>query len=402
MFKIIAIDDNPVVVESLRDIIPWSQLGFDLAETFTNSQKAMDYIADNHVDVILSDIAMEEPNGLEIVRICEDTYPHIKIILLSAFRDFEYARKAIRYRNVLEYLTKPLDFGVLCDILKNLAESMHLPAGHSDFSSENTINRRLELFSNILCGYNVSPEEINESLNLLGINADAVNTPCSIVTLHIENLDNYLANVWKYSTLQLYYAICNAVPFESDNAYYSLANYSYSNLVWIIVHKDGSDNALTLRNFENDISSNLKELLQLDIGINFHKTYDNMCDLVSADALVHPEMPNENKTIAKAVAYMEENFAKDLSMKDVADYVFMSSSYFSTYFKRITGQKFIDMLTKIRITKAAEYLQQENLRVNEVCEMVGYGHMGNFYEKFKKYYNMTPAEYKNQFVRDNE
>ncbi len=399
MFNIIAVDDNPVVVESIKDIIPWEELGFSLVAVFTNSRKAMDFVAQNHVDVILSDIAMEDPDGLEIVRICEEKYPHIKIILLSAFRNFEYAREAIRFGNVLEYLTKPLDFTNLCNILGELSQNLKLAARHSEFSSEASLDKRLEFFSDLMCQYIVSDDEINRNLAALCINADVQNTPCTVVSFHIESFDNYIENVWKYSTLQLYYAINNSMPFETDDAYYSLANYAYANIVWIIIHKNKDSIPEVVESFENTLKTNLKEFLKMNLTVNFYKTYDNLCDMVSSAALTQPEVPNEDRTIAKALTYMEENFSKDLSMKVVADYVFMSASYFSTYFKKATGEKFIDMLTKIRITNAAKLLEQEDLKVNEVCEMVGYSHMGNFYEKFKKHYNMTPAEYKNQFER---
>ncbi len=401
MFKIIAIDDNPVVVESLKDIIPWSDLGFTLAGTFTDSKKALDYVEQNRIDVILTDISMEEPDGIELVKICEAKHPHIKFILLSAFRNFEYARDAIRYRNVLEYLTKPLDFRKLCTILSSLSENM-TKENKNEFSSEVNLDRRLEFFSNLLCRYVSDSDEINKNLEALGIKADFGTSPCSIVTLHIENFESYIENVWKHSTLQLYYAISNSMPFETKNAYYSLANYAYGNIVWIIIHKSNENLPVIVNEFEDTITSNLSEFLRMELSINYHKTYSSIRELISSENLIQTELPNENKTIAKAVEYMKKNYHQDLSMKVVADYVFMSSSYFSTYFKKVTGERFIDMLTKIRITNAAKFLEQKNLRVNDVCEMVGYNHIGNFYEKFKKYYNMTPAEYKNKFMSDDE
>lgn len=402
MFKIIAIDDNPVVVESLKDIIPWESLGFSLESVFTNSRKAMDYLECNSIDVVLTDIAMEEPDGLEIVKICDQKYPNIKIILLSAFRNFEYAREAIRYRNVHEYLTKPLDFSKLCTVLSDIAYELKKAKSQSDFSSGATLDKRLEFFSDLMCRHSVKADEIDKELSALGINANALTTPCSVITLHIENFDKYIEDVWKHSTLQLYFAINNVLPFETKDAYYSLANYAYGNIVWIIIHKNSIQTSDTIFNFEKTLTGNLSEFMKMSVSVTSRKTYNNICELVSNANLSQPKLPNENATIAKALEYMNQNYAKDLSMKMVADYVFMSSSYFSTYFKKMTGEKFIDMLTRIRITNAARYLENKNLSINEVCEMVGYNHIGNFYEKFKKIFNMTPAEYKSKFVRDDE
>ena len=397
MLNIIAVDDNPVVVDTLKEVVPWEELGFNLVSVFTDSRKALDYVNQNHVDIIISDIAMAEPNGLEIVKICESSYPHIKIILLSAFRNFEYAREAIRYRNVLEYLTKPLDFGALCEILKNLSAEREAQPVKNEFSSEANLDERLEFFSNLMCEYTVTDEEISQNLRKLNINANPHTTACTIVSFHIDEFDSYIENIWKYSSLQLYYAISNAVPLETDDAYFSLANYAYANITWIIIHKNSETISQAVESFKRDLISNLKDFLKMNLSINFHKTYRSLCEFVTSSTLAHPDVPNSDQTIARALSYMEENYHKDLSMKEVADVVFMSPSYFSTYFKRATNEKFIDMLTKIRMENAAKFLKQDDLKVNEICEMVGYSHMGNFYEKFKKIYGMTPAEYKNKF-----
>ena len=397
MLNVIAVDDNPVVVDTLKEVVPWEELGFNLVSVFTDSRKALDYVNQNHVDIIISDIAMAEPNGLEIVKICESSYPHIKIILLSAFRNFEYAREAIRYRNVLEYLTKPLDFGVLCEILKNLSAERKSQPVKNEFSSEASLDERLEFFSNLMCEYTVTDEEITQSLHKLNIKANPHTTACTIVSFHIDEFDSYIENTWKYSSLQLYYAISNAFPPENDEAYFSLANYAYANITWIIIHKNSESISQTVESFKERLISNLKDFLKMNLSINFHKTYRSLCEFVTSSTLAHPDVPNSDQTIAGALSYMQENYHKDLSMKEVADVVFMSPSYFSTYFKRATNEKFIDMLTKIRIENAAKFLKQDDLKVNEICEMVGYSHMGNFYEKFKKIYGMTPAEYKNKF-----
>ena len=402
MFRIIAIDDNPVVVESIKEIIPWNSLGFELAEIFTDSRKAMEYAHNNHVDVILTDIAMEEPDGLEIVRICENELPNIKIILLSAFRNFEFARQAIRYRNVVDYLTKPLNFPKLVELLRSIEENLRTASGYSEFSSEEILGKRLEFFSNLLYQYDENLGETGKALVELGISPADVDSSLSVVKFHIENFDTFVEKTWKYSALKLYYAISNAVPFETKDAYFSLANYAYGNIVWIVIHKKNTNTEKTVGDFEIRLMSTLKEIFGMNLSVNYRRSYANIQELVESSRPVQSETAIENRTIAKAVMYMQQNFSKDLSMKEVADYVYMSPSYFSTYFKKITGKRFIDMLTQIRITNAAKLLEKKSLKVNDVCEMVGYNHMGNFYEKFKKQYNMTPAEYKNKFVRDDE
>ena len=75
----------------------------------------------------------------------------------------------------------------------------------------------------------------------------------------------------------------------------------------------------------------------------------------------------------------------------------MSPNYFSSYFKLKTGEKFIDYLSALRMEAAADILTgNSNLSVLDVCNMVGYNHLGYFYKKFKKHYGLTPMEYKDK------
>lgn len=95
----------------------------------------------------------------------------------------------------------------------------------------------------------------------------------------------------------------------------------------------------------------------------------------------------------QALAYIEENYRKDISRNDVADYVFLSASYFSRCFKQRTNMKFIDYLTKIRIQKACELLLDPANKINDVCFAVGYNSPSYFTRVFKYFIGTTPNDY---------
>ena len=80
----------------------------------------------------------------------------------------------------------------------------------------------------------------------------------------------------------------------------------------------------------------------------------------------------------------------------------MAPAYFSAFFKKETGTNFIKKLTNIRLERAAELLVKTDMMVMEICHAVGYNHAGNFLDKFKKKYNLTPNEYRKKNVNTNK
>lgn len=92
--------------------------------------------------------------------------------------------------------------------------------------------------------------------------------------------------------------------------------------------------------------------------------------------------------------YVEENYAKNITVADVADKVMLSESWFSRQFKKRTGKSFVDYLNEVRITKAVTLLKCTNHLVNDIYEEVGYNSRNYFYVQFKKYMGCSPQQFR--------
>ena len=77
MYKLIIIDDEEKIASGMAQLFPWQNIGFEVVQVFTSARKALQYIAENPVDVVLTDIEMPDMNGLELShRLME--YPNIQ------------------------------------------------------------------------------------------------------------------------------------------------------------------------------------------------------------------------------------------------------------------------------------------------------------------------------------
>lgn len=95
--------------------------------------------------------------------------------------------------------------------------------------------------------------------------------------------------------------------------------------------------------------------------------------------------------------YIEKNYSNDLlSLKEISEYIHMSTSHMCTYYKQETGSTINQYLTQIRLDKARYYLASTSYSVADIAAMTGYRESSYFGRIFKKNYNLTPAEYRSQ------
>ncbi len=123
MYRILLVDDEALIREAVSDNVKWEEYGYELAGSCENGKEALEFIEKNPVDVVLTDICMPYMDGMQLSeKLCEN-YPSVKIIILSGYDDFDYAKKAIRY-GVKEYLLKPITAEEMGDVLIALKEEM--------------------------------------------------------------------------------------------------------------------------------------------------------------------------------------------------------------------------------------------------------------------------------------
>jgi len=127
-------------------------------------------------------------------------------------------------------------------------------------------------------------------------------------------------------------------------------------------------------------------------------SYDDIVDAFSrAKKELDGKYLGENKydnKITVALAYIENHISDDISLEYVAEHIGMSSVYFSKYFKQNTGKKYIEYIKEKRINLAMKYLSDPTLKINEICDMVGYKSMHHFLKVFKEHLGISPSDYR--------
>lgn len=121
LFRLFLVDDEESIVRGLAELFPWHEWGFCVAGTFPNGQKALQALHKGHpADIILSDIRMPVMDGLALAQHIHDEDLPVRVVFLSAYTDFDYARQGLQY-GVCDYVVKPISF----DKLEATFRAMH-------------------------------------------------------------------------------------------------------------------------------------------------------------------------------------------------------------------------------------------------------------------------------------
>lgn len=162
MYNVLIIDDEPAVQNSLSTAVHWQQFGVDTVLTASDGYQALNIMARNKIDLLITDIQMPHMDGITLLEEVRSSYPDTHCIILTAFTEFEYARAAVRL-GVENFLLKPL-------VKEELEETIEKAL--NNIYSHKSISRQL-FRDNILLRWangNITSEELSDRSELLGLN----------------------------------------------------------------------------------------------------------------------------------------------------------------------------------------------------------------------------------------
>ena len=121
--------------------------------------------------------------------------------------------------------------------------------------------------------------------------------------------------------------------------------------------------------------------------------------IMTINEVVHLKEGQSNSFVEKLKSITEENIGnEDFNLDIAASMLYISPNYLRQMFKKVTGETFIEYLTNQRMKKAAELLRDNSLKISDITEQVGYSSQSYFTKCFKKYYNVTPTEYRENIM----
>lgn len=329
MYKIIIVEDKKITREGLRQLIDWKQMDAEIAGIFECGNDAIQYLKNRPVDIVLTDIEMDNGTGIDLSEYIHKTYPNIKIIMITAFENFKYAKKALEL-GVFAYVLKPIQED-------EVIEKVKLAIGEIEKEKEKVslinhlTNQQIEKkIQEFLDGSHSSLAELKEALHLQErtVYFTAVSIKSKDAT-HIPSQD------------------CRKVLARYVNEFYVIRRNGFLTCILI----SDSPGAITVemlnriylaiyQNMRVCVGQTVNCLEQLSDSLETSYEAFNQSFLFNTKGVVLYERKPENREFVGT--YLEYGYLKQLMFQDrteeVEEYLEM---VFETYQKKFMEQKFI-------------------------------------------------------------
>ncbi|MGP7817417.1 response regulator transcription factor [Niallia sp. 01092] len=528
MKKVLIIDDEVQIRKGLRMKVNWVDLGLEILGEASNGLEALSLLERQSVDIVVTDVKMPVMDGIEFVKHCHQNYPTVKIIVLSGYNEFEYARSAMR-EGVKHYLLKPVAPNELADALEKV---------RTELDEEFTQRKEAE---KIIKKAAVQKEAEQEQFLLQLVKEDWIERSLPFETIKQLNLEHFQLDKGLFQFISVEIRDSNKNPHKAKELWmpfrmlcreiakehkqtYSFYDPQYRNMIHFVhLMKEDSENSQKsivrkithyvntymklevvigvgkavshYKNMKNGYRSSLLSWSQSDIGLhsqiidetvhkemfkftpdlekkiinsmesNKRKVFEEQVSTILGKSQTHSilsyfyvsnrllfllssyvdkygfekklikqfiwncqqsiwELNSQNRVkdtliqlgnammdqihktrVSVGVAivddvrfYLEEHYGEEISLTMLSEQFHINSAYLSELFKMHIGENFSDYLLHLRMTKAIDLLQDDQLKIIDVAQLVGFSNSGYFSTVFKKYFGQTPADFRKSAI----
>ncbi len=374
MYNILLVEDEASIRENIQEGILWESYGFHIEKVASNGEQALEILEKVHPDILLTDIRMPFMDGLELSRIVKRLFPDMKIVILSGYMEFAYAKEAISI-GVEEYVVKPITPAKVIRTFTALKEKMDEEVRKSE-------------------AYNSLVSSVKNMENKLENNPDQKIGPGDLV--YEANRDNKLQEFLQTGSLSdINRFLDSFFQGGDDHLLNSLIFGAYFYVHCIVtcikeVQLLGGD--------PEKVFSKIENVEEYVASFSTPERARQEIEDIIATSLKYRDQAVDRSysVIEKACLFINEHYTEPkLVIGDVASAVGLSASHFSFVFKQKMGCSFIKYLTSIRIEKAKELLRTTSLSAAVIADKVGYSDPNYFSMVFHKAVKLTPTEYRN-------
>ena len=455
MISVVIADDERHLINSLSRVITEHCEDVQLKSVFYNGDDLLDYLKCNYVDIVITDIRMPGTSGLDVAKYIYENKINSRVFITTGYKEFDYAKKAVDY-HVNHFFVKPFPYKDVINKINEVKaeiEAESVLALNRDTSylnnwrylksllcnayratSQLDLNKLSSIFNGEVQFEEFKCFEITYSSESMDLPQQAASDFCEVldndkiicvVDTAPTNIVCLLLCREDIDVLRVIHEFVNGLKLHYDIT----VEYSYLSFTNISNWQVYCSNRMLIDNYFQDVNKN-----GLDFAIQH---LDNIISAFSKDSIYHlyqyvitladtdlfdsnispqnithetvlntlskiyelsrPMGSKSDNLIHLTMEYLDENYSNpNLSISEIADKLSVNANYLGQIIKKKTGDRFVDLLLKIRMKKAKQLLRSQDMPIKDVAVSVGYHQTTYFRQLFKQFYGITPTQYRLQ------
>lgn len=393
MWKVLIADDEPKIRQGLKSTLENFDLPLTVCAEAKNGLEALEKTKELKPDILLVDICMPKLSGISFLEEIKKLKFDGRMIVISGFNEFSYAKQAIRL-GVSFYLLKPIAEEELKDALEETIRELEKSHKSRKFMElmrqqiQQNRNYLRDIFFNDWVDGKLSDGEWQEQMEFLGISI-----PETLVLVLVSVQSGYEGKITNNVTEELYRMTLEKGLRDMIEEYSPIHVFMnrYQDVLAIL-----GGYREEMEKFQYRLKEEMEKLtggkcwvqirscLRREIAGEYEKMRIRAQKLMECRPIV-----------AEARRYIYEHYGqRELDLTQVADAIGCNPSYLSRVMKQELGISFKDFLTMLRISEAIHLMRNPELSLNQIAEKVGYSNQHYFSAAFKNCQGVSPSEFR--------
>ena len=394
MLNVMIVDDEQIVRVYLKSLLQERNDEFNVVSVCKNGEEAKKSLSMYKVDVVLTDLKMPKCTGITLIQYMNQFYANTPVIVLSNHGDYDLVRESLKL-GVEDYFLKvsltPQQLFETLEQVKRKLEVRQLEVHQLKLKEEKKKRAKQAFLTSLLTEEGMyTREEVDIYVNDYRLFESSL----SVLVFECERVDHF---IYFKSIVQ-----------EIFRAYEGDVIVGKGSIQYVILNREIEAPTLMhlVKRFEKEVLMCLNDVVSLTNTIKVSNV-ESLLPLITLkervmcesqgeiQALIsNKELANYRQEIQQVVQYIHEFYRAKITLQSLADLVVLNEAYLSRLFKRETGRTINHYLNEVRIYHAKSLLRHEEMMIKEIAQSVGIKDQLYFNRVFRKYYGMSPSDYR--------
>lgn len=398
MYKVFVVDDEYYARKCMAEFIKGLD-NCEIAGQADNGETALEEVLETNPDILITDVKMPKMDGLTLIKkLRENGKDDIKVIFMSAYSDVEFVRAALKV-DAVDYILKPINITELTNVINKVTKELDKEKKEREhlFRVEKKLMQSApylnkDFFVNLIEGSYENADKIKQRMEFLGIKMPEGSSHC-VAIVRFEKYKSIISDMSKRTKKAFDYAVVNVLQ-EIINEHFSGYSFDVGNGEFIgIVNIPRDCSQYEMRKFKNEIVDILKRTFNTSVKTEIGVPEEHVKDIGKSYKAAYKSIDSNNaQTAEKIKHYIDEHYRENIRIKDIADNLFLTSTYICLIFKNEVGITINKYITQMRIEEAKNLLKNTNMTIAQIALSVGYTDTTYFSKLFKSYTGSNPSE----------